>query len=187
MTTTFDTTQFKEAMSRFATGVTIVTALEEGTPVGFSCQTFVSLSLAPPLVALAPAKTSTSWPRIARAGSFCVNVLSARQSSVCMSFAASGGDKFVGVPWHSAETGGAPIIEGTRITVRAIAGYYQLGMSVDEILQSLPHLTQSHVHAALAFYFDHQEEIDRDLERNADLDYWRKQVKQPASVVAKAA
>jgi uncharacterized protein (DUF433 family) len=83
--------------------------------------------------------------------------------------------------------GGAPIIEGTRITVRAIAGYYQLGMSVDEILQSLPHLTQSHVHAALAFYFDHQEEIDRDLERNADLDYWRKQVKQPASVVAKAA
>jgi flavin reductase (DIM6/NTAB) family NADH-FMN oxidoreductase RutF len=113
MTTTFDTTQFKEAMSRFATGVTIVTALEEGTPVGFSCQTFVSLSLAPPLVALAPAKTSTSWPRIARAGSFCVNVLSARQSSVCMSFAASGGDKFVGVPWHSAETGGAPIIEGS--------------------------------------------------------------------------
>jgi uncharacterized protein (DUF433 family) len=82
--------------------------------------------------------------------------------------------------------GGAPIVEGTRITVRAIAGHYQLGMSVDEILQSLPHLTQSHVHAALAFYFDHQKEIDRDLERNADLDYWRKQVKQPASVVAKA-
>jgi flavin reductase (DIM6/NTAB) family NADH-FMN oxidoreductase RutF len=113
MTTTFNTTQFKEAMSRFATGVTIVTALEEGTPVGFSCQTFVSLSLDPPLVALAPAKTSTSWPRIARAGSFCVNVLSARQSGVCMNFAVSGGDKFVGVPWHSAETGGAPIIEGS--------------------------------------------------------------------------
>jgi 3-hydroxy-9,10-secoandrosta-1,3,5(10)-triene-9,17-dione monooxygenase reductase component len=113
MTTTFDTTQFKEAMSRFATGVTIVTALEEGAPVGFSCQTFVSLSLDPPLVALAPAKTSTSWPRIARAGSFCVNVLSARQSAVCMNFAVSGGDKFVGVPWHSAETGGAPIIEGS--------------------------------------------------------------------------
>ena len=105
MTTTFNTTQFKEAMSRFATGVTIVTALEEGAPVGFSCQTFVSLSLDPPLVALAPAKTSTSWPRIARAGSFCVNVLSARQSAVCMNFAVSGGDKFVGVPWHSAETG----------------------------------------------------------------------------------
>jgi uncharacterized protein (DUF433 family) len=83
--------------------------------------------------------------------------------------------------------GGAPLIKGTRITVRTIAGYYQLGMSVDEILQSLPHLTQSQVHAALAFYFDHQAEIDRDLERNADVDYWRKQVKQASSVAAQAA
>lgn len=71
--------------------------------------------------------------------------------------------------------GGAPIVKGTRITVRTIAGYYQLGMGVDEILQSLPHLSQAQVHSALAFYFDHQQEIDRDLRRNADLDYWRKQ------------
>jgi uncharacterized protein (DUF433 family) len=83
--------------------------------------------------------------------------------------------------------GGAPIIKGTRIAVRAIAGYYQFGMSVDEILQSLPHLTQSQVHAALAFYFDHQKEIDSDLRRNSDVDYWRKQVKQSPSVEAKAA
>jgi len=79
-----------------------------------------------------------------------------------------------------------PIIKGTRITVRAIAGFYQLGMSVDEILQSLQHLTQSQVHAALAFYFDNQEEIDRDLKRNSDVDYWRMRVKQ-TSAHAKAA
>jgi len=83
--------------------------------------------------------------------------------------------------------GGAPIIKGTRIAVRAIAGYYQLGMSVDEILQSLPHLTQSQVHAALAFYFDHQREIDRDLKSNSDAGYWRKQVKRSSAVEAKAA
>jgi uncharacterized protein (DUF433 family) len=83
--------------------------------------------------------------------------------------------------------GGAPIIKGTRITVRAIAGYYQLGMSVDEILQSLPHLSQSQVHAALTFYFDHQEGIDRDLRRNADLDYWRQQLKEALPAEAKAA
>ena len=83
--------------------------------------------------------------------------------------------------------GGAPIIQGTRIAVRAIAGYYQLGMSVDEILQSLPHLTQSQVHAALTFYFDHQGEIDRDLRRNSDVNYWRKQVKQSPAVAASAA
>jgi uncharacterized protein (DUF433 family) len=88
---------------------------------------------------------------------------------------------------NSRIAGGAPIIKGTRITVRAIAGYYQLGMSADEILQSLPHLTQAQVHAALAFYFDHQAEIDRELQRNADSGYWRKQVKKASPVEARAA
>lgn len=82
---------------------------------------------------------------------------------------------------------GAPIIKGTRIAVRAIAGYYQLGMSADEILQSLPHLTQSQVHAALAFYFDHQKGVDRDLRRNSDVDSWRKQVKPNRPAAARAA
>ena len=71
---------------------------------------------------------------------------------------------------------GAPIIEGTRITVRCIAGYYQMGMSPDEILASLSHLTPSQFHSALAYYFDHQEEIDSDFICSSDDDYWKKQV-----------
>ena len=109
---TFDVADFKEAMGRFATGVTVVTALEEGVPVGFTCQSFVSLSLDPPLVALAPAKSSTSWPRIARAGSFCVNILADDQQAVCRGMAVSGGDKFAGIEWHGAAQGGAPVIDG---------------------------------------------------------------------------
>jgi uncharacterized protein (DUF433 family) len=50
--------------------------------------------------------------------------------------------------------GGRPIIAGTRIAVHCIAGYYQTGMRVDEILDSLRHLTPSQVHSALAYYFD---------------------------------
>jgi uncharacterized protein (DUF433 family) len=80
---------------------------------------------------------------------------------------------------------GVPVIKRTRITVRTVAGYYQLGMSVDEILQSLPHLTQSQVHGALTYYFDHQDEIDRDLKRNQDVDYWRGQVKASGAMAAK--
>jgi 3-hydroxy-9,10-secoandrosta-1,3,5(10)-triene-9,17-dione monooxygenase reductase component len=110
---TIDTALFKEALGRFVTGVTVVTALEEGKPVGFTCQSFVSLSLDPPLVALAPAKSSTSWPRIVKAGSFCVNVLADYQQDVCRRFAISGGDKFAGVSWHPAVTGGAPVIDGS--------------------------------------------------------------------------
>lgn len=72
--------------------------------------------------------------------------------------------------------GGAPIIKGTRIAVRTIAGYYQMGMSVDEILTTLQHLSPSQVHSALAYYFDHQQEIDRELEVSTDVEHRKKQV-----------
>ena len=72
--------------------------------------------------------------------------------------------------------GGRPVIEGTRITINCIAGYYQLGMSIDEILDSLRHLTPSQVHSALAYYFDHQDEINLDLEDQANIEYWKNQV-----------
>ena len=109
---TFDVTRFKDAMSRFTTGVTIVAGIEDGQPVGFTCQSFVSLSIEPPFIALAPARTLTSWPRIARAGTFCVNVLADVQEELCRGFAVSGGDKFEGVAWHPAPITGAPVIEG---------------------------------------------------------------------------
>jgi len=73
--------------------------------------------------------------------------------------------------------GGIPVVVGTRTPVRAIAGYYQMGMNADEILESLPHLTLAQLHAALAYYFDHQKEIDRDLSRTTDLEYWKKQAR----------
>jgi uncharacterized protein (DUF433 family) len=72
--------------------------------------------------------------------------------------------------------GGRPVIAGTRITVNCIAGYYQLGMSIDEILESLRHLTPSQVHSALAYYFDHQDEINADLEEEGNVEYWKSQV-----------
>ena len=109
----FDTAQFKEVMSRFASGVTIVTGMEEGEPVGFTCQSFISLSADPPFVAVAPARTSTSWPRIARAGSFCVNVLTDEQADLGRSFAVSGGPKFEGVDWRPAPASGSPLIDGS--------------------------------------------------------------------------
>jgi len=108
---TFDAGRFREVLGHFATGVTIVTAMEDAEPVGFTCQAFTSLSLEPPLVALAPGKSSTSWPRIAAAGSFCVNILAEDQEALSRDFAISGGDKFTGVGWRSAGNG-APILDG---------------------------------------------------------------------------
>jgi hypothetical protein len=109
----FDTSTFKDVMSRFATGVTIVAGIDDGEPVGFTCQSFVSLSLDPPYVTVAPAKTSSTWPRIARAGTFCVNVLADTQADLCMTFARSGSSQFAGVEWDQAPATGSPRIAGS--------------------------------------------------------------------------
>jgi uncharacterized protein (DUF433 family) len=76
---------------------------------------------------------------------------------------------------HPQIANGAPVIEGTRITIRCLAGYYQMGMSVDEILQTLAHLTASQVMAGLAYYFDHQSEIDEDLTQASDVGRWQRE------------
>ena len=106
-----DSQLFRTTMGQFCTGVVVATACLDGEPVGFAAQSFVSLSLDPPLVALCPAATSTSWPKIREAGSFCINMLAADQQSVCDAFARSGGNKFDGLAWAPAGTG-SPVLEG---------------------------------------------------------------------------
>ncbi|HBY93750.1 MAG TPA: DUF433 domain-containing protein [Chloroflexi bacterium] len=63
-------------------------------------------------------------------------------------------------------SGGRPIIRGTRTPVKTIVGYYKMGLSVEEILEGLPHLTPAQVYEALSYYHDHQAEIERDIEES---------------------
>lgn len=108
-----DPAEFRRVLGTFATGVTIITAAVPGEgPAGFACQSFASLSLDPPLVAFMVARTSTTWPRIARAGVFCVNVLSANQDELCRAFAVSGADKYAGVGHSAAPVSGSPRLDG---------------------------------------------------------------------------
>ncbi|CAN1213505.1 DUF433 domain-containing protein [Tumidithrix helvetica PCC 7403] len=61
--------------------------------------------------------------------------------------------------------GGKPRIAGHRITVQNIAICYErMGMSPDEIVYHYPSITLADVHAALAYYYDHVEEIGKDIE-----------------------
>ena len=105
----FDQTAFRQTMGNFATGVVVVTGLSDGEPVGFAAQSFVSLSLDPPLVAFSPGKSSSSWPRIRDTGSFGINILGQDQQGVCNDMAQSGQDKFANVSWRSGGTG-APML-----------------------------------------------------------------------------
>lgn len=105
-----DPAEFRRVLGHFATGVTVVTAHAPDGPAGFACQSFASLSLDPPLVTFMVARTSTTWPRIARAGAFCVNILGAEQGALCRGFAVSGADKFAGVTYGAAPATGSPLL-----------------------------------------------------------------------------
>ncbi|MGE0067594.1 MAG: flavin reductase family protein [Solirubrobacterales bacterium] len=108
---TFDSAHFRTVMAHLPTGVSIVTGHGANGPSGLAVGSFMSVSLEPPLVAVSPALTSTSWPRIQATGQFCVNVLSEPQVNIARSFAVSGGDKFADLDWRKGPSG-SPILAG---------------------------------------------------------------------------
>jgi 3-hydroxy-9,10-secoandrosta-1,3,5(10)-triene-9,17-dione monooxygenase reductase component len=103
--------QFRDVLGLFCSGVTVITSVSEGEPVGMTCQSFSSVSLEPPLVMFSPAKSSRAWPLMQRAGYFCVNILASGQSALSNGMATKGDEKFKDVSWTTASTG-APVIEG---------------------------------------------------------------------------
>lgn len=107
-----ESAQFRKTLGNFASGVCVVTAAYDGVPVGFTCQSFSSLSLDPPMVLFCPSKSSTTWPQIRDAGHFCVNVLGANQVDLSSLFAGSAPDRFAGVAFDFAPSG-APRLAGT--------------------------------------------------------------------------
>jgi 3-hydroxy-9,10-secoandrosta-1,3,5(10)-triene-9,17-dione monooxygenase reductase component len=101
----------REVLGHFASGVVVVTARGPEGPLGFTCQSFASLSLEPPLVSFAPARTSTTWPQIREVGAFCVNVLADDHKELSTGFARPGADRFAGVSWRPGPSG-APVLDG---------------------------------------------------------------------------
>lgn len=102
------------------TSVAVVAGVVDGEPTGLSIGSLVSVSLEPPLIGFLVARTSTSWPVISEAGSFCVSVLSAAQANVSRQFAVSRSDKFAGFEWHAAPSG-HPIMDGAVAWIDCVA------------------------------------------------------------------
>lgn len=100
-----DQATMRAVLGRFASGVTVVSGMGPAGPVGFTCQSFFSLSLDPPLVALAPSRVSASWPHMHERASFTASVLTDRQEPLARAFSRTGGDKFRGVGWSPGPNG----------------------------------------------------------------------------------
>ncbi|MDQ3679767.1 MAG: flavin reductase family protein [Actinomycetota bacterium] len=129
----FDTPRYRTVLGHFCTGVSIVTAVAggpegRGAPTGFTAQSFTSVSLEPPLVAMCPGSGILSWPSIRDAGVFCANILAHDQESLCRRFATRGVDKFQGVGWRPSHATGSPVIDGVLAWVDArIEAIHQAG------------------------------------------------------------
>jgi uncharacterized protein (DUF433 family) len=70
--------------------------------------------------------------------------------------------------------GGRPVICGTRVLVSDVAWHYKRGLTVEEMLQHFPHLTAAQVHGALAYYHEHQAEIEAEMRDDEDDATWMK-------------
>lgn len=81
---------FREALGRFATGVTVVTAQGAEGPVGMTVNSFTSVSLNPPLVLWCPARASVRHDAFAHAPAWSVHVLGAEQLDICLRFTRGG-------------------------------------------------------------------------------------------------
>jgi flavin reductase (DIM6/NTAB) family NADH-FMN oxidoreductase RutF len=105
--------EFKQALARFASGVTVVTSRLGERLHGMTVSAFASVSLEPPLVLVCADKSSDTHALIARSGVFAVNVLAAGQEALSNRFASKRDEerRFEGVAWRGGATG-SPLLPG---------------------------------------------------------------------------
>jgi flavin reductase ActVB len=110
-TAVVDSMTFRNAMARFASGVTVVTTRDEaGAPWAFTASAFSSLSLDPPLVLVCLEKRAESHPAFMSAESFAVSILADSQGDTAWRFAKRGTDKFAGIEMESGAHTGLPLV-----------------------------------------------------------------------------
>ncbi len=111
-----DARELRRAYGKFLTGVTVVTALSaDGRPVGFTANSYTSVSLNPPLLLVCPAHSLNSYPVFEACGHFVVNILADDQRDIANTFASSKGDRFAHIQWQ-ANAAGCPVIAGAAAT-----------------------------------------------------------------------
>jgi flavin reductase (DIM6/NTAB) family NADH-FMN oxidoreductase RutF len=109
----------RAAMSRFATGVTVVTTIDGRRREGLTINSFSSLSLEPPLVLWCIRKDAASLVTFSRASCFAVNVLAARRRHLSDHFARSHPDKFSGIDFTDG-IGGCPVLSGNLASFECV-------------------------------------------------------------------
>ena len=109
----FDSTAFRQALSQFATGVTVVTArMDDGSFVGVTINSFNSVSLQPPLVLWSLAHGASTMDKFAKVQHYVVNVLAGDQLGLARHFARPATHSFDQFDYRLSARG-APLLAGT--------------------------------------------------------------------------
>jgi len=115
--TVTDTRALRDAFGRFATGVTVLTTREaDGTPRGFTANSFSSVSLDPPLVLVCIGHNAHSGPAFRAAPHFAINVLGGAQKDLALLFASRSEEKFADTAWHTGAQD-VPLLPGALATM----------------------------------------------------------------------
>ena len=102
----FDPRDLRNALSTFATGVSIVTTLDRrGAPIGLTCNSFSSVSLSPPLVLWSLSLRSPNLSNFLQAPAFAINILAADQLPLARRFSRPHANKFGDVPFAQGAEG----------------------------------------------------------------------------------
>jgi flavin reductase (DIM6/NTAB) family NADH-FMN oxidoreductase RutF len=104
--------RLRRVFGSFPTGVTVVAAEVDGVPAGLAANSFVSVSLDPPMVSICVAHSSTTWPVLRRAARLGVSVLGAHQEHVGRQLSARNADRFAALQWRTSPDG-AILLEGS--------------------------------------------------------------------------
>ncbi|MFI8291582.1 flavin reductase [Streptomyces sp. ms191] len=123
---------FRSAFRRHPAGVAVVTVRGgDGRPYGFTATSVVSVSAAPPMLALAVGTDASTWPALATATHLGVHLLDEGQSALAALFARSGADRFGGADWEPGPWGvpqltGCPVRLVCRVAGRVPAGDHRI-------------------------------------------------------------
>lgn len=115
MTSALDALEYRRVVGRFATGVTVVTALLDGEQHAMTCNSFTSVSLEPVLVLFCAEKVARFHDVVLTAGSWAVSVLAQGQQDVSRHFAVRGRDledQFDALPHAVGPITGAALLDG---------------------------------------------------------------------------
>lgn len=103
--------RLRDAFGTFMTGVTVVTTHHGGKPLGFTANSFASVSLEPPLLTVSIAKSSSNYQAFVEAPGFAINILAEDQREISNTFARPATDRFAGLAWAPGPQG-SPVLAG---------------------------------------------------------------------------